>query len=341
MSSPNVKVRRQLSRDQRLQILTLRTEGLTYKDISQRLNVTPRAVQYACDQGHPTPKKRRGGPVKIQGPEVRTLIDFVSFSPTNRRLTYRELAVTCELGVGWKAVRNCLQREGFGRRVARATPLTNEDIRDLRLEWVELHLWWTPQMWTMILWTDETWVNGDCRARIFITRRPGEEYDLTCIAPKQKSSQGWMFWGSFAGSQKGPHLFWEKAWGKINSATYSERVLPLVHAYLLENPEKQFMQDNAPPHTSAYTNARLQERGIEPIVWPPNSPDLNPIENVWAKMKQHIEVHHPGHLTKPQLKTALAEAWDSIDSDYLNKLIESMPDRCWEVYLNDGGPIPY
>lgn len=38
-----------------------------------------------------------------------------------------------------------------------------------------------------------------------------------------------MFWGSFYGNEKGPCLFWEKEWGTITSARYTERIVPLIY----------------------------------------------------------------------------------------------------------------
>lgn len=40
-----------------------------------------------------------------------------------------------------------------------------------------------------------------------------------------------MFWGSFSGRGKGPGFFWEKAWGIINVASYSERTIPIIDEY--------------------------------------------------------------------------------------------------------------
>ena len=53
------------------------------------------------------------------------------------------------------------------------------------------------------------------------------------------------------------------------------------------------MQDNAPSHSAARTMQEFRDRGIIPIKWPPCSPDLNPIESVWNKMKYFIHFKHP------------------------------------------------
>lgn len=48
------------------------------------------------------------------------------------------------------------------------------------------------------------------------------------------------------------------------------------------------MQDNTSPHKAALTLEEMKERGIHVIDWPPYSPDLNPIEWVWNKMKDWL-----------------------------------------------------
>jgi len=45
---------------------------------------------------------------------------------------------------------------------------------------------------------------------------------------------------------------------------------------------------NAPAHSARNTRAELQNRGLNVMEWPPYSPDLNPIEMVWSKMKDHV-----------------------------------------------------
>jgi len=101
------------------------------------------------------------------------------------------------------------------------------------------------------------------------------------------------------------------------------------------------MQDNAPGHRGKKTQAEIQRRKMSKIIWPPYSPDLNPIEKIWDWMKDYIENVFPEQMTYPQLRAAVQEAWDSITVDQLKELIDSMHDRCQAVIDADGKQTPY
>ena len=69
---------------------------------------------------------------------------------------------------------------------------------------------------------------------------------------------------------------------------------------------------------------------------PACSPDLNPIETVWKKMKEYTQAHHGGNLFYDKLRVAGREAWDSISEDMPGGLISEMKARCWAVIQANG-----
>jgi len=93
------------------------------------------------------------------------------------------------------------------------------------------------------------------------------------------------------------------------------------------NPELILMQDGAPGHAAAETQD-FHERGIYPIFWPAFSPDLNPIETVWNRMKDYIMRYPDYHSSYEKLRSVAKEAWDAIGAEELLALVREMPARC-------------
>jgi transposase len=347
MDEPSTpKHRKQLNRDQRLMVHTLYNAGHTQKWISTHLSFTLRQVQYVLS-GPVTPKQRTGRPPVLTPEQVQELILFVRTSKKTRQMTYFELARHFEdWHIGEYVVRHSLRSAGYRRRVALQKPPLSPANRAKRVAFAEAHILWTVEQWNTILWSDESRVCGGRHRKKRVTRLPNETLEDTCVVDKVPKKRGWMFWGCFSGSRKGPALFWEKEWGSINTERYCERVVPLVHGWVRMYPGLVFMQDNASSHSSRATSRELLSREVQVLSWPPFSPDLNPIEGVWNKMKDYIEIHYPDldfgrQRTYPQLRNIVKEAWDSITPEYLASIVFSMRERCEAVLAAQGGYTKY
>jgi transposase len=99
------------------------------------------------------------------------------------------------------------------------------------------------------------------------------------------------------------------------------------------------LQDNDPKHKSNLVQEWIRASGIDVLDWPPYSPDLNPIENLWADVKRRAEMDNPK--TKEDLKTALRKSWSEIDARLIKELIKSMSKRCKLVREKQGWMTGY
>ena len=75
------------------------------------------------------------------------------------------------------------------------------------------------------------------------------------------------------------------------------------------------------------------------IDWPSQSPDINPIENLFAWVKQTLIKRGPKNIT--ELKEELTDVWENINADFLKNFWDSMPRRCQLVIDNNGHAIKY
>ena len=89
------------------------------------------------------------------------------------------------------------------------------------------------------------------------------------------------------------------------------------------------MQDNAPIYKAYKVTEFFAEMGIEVMAWPPYSPDLNPIENLWKILKAEIDRAHPELKGMGNSQAAMdfmiqyiQEAWETLAPELLNKLAE-------------------
>ncbi len=80
-----------------------------------------------------------------------------------------------------------------------------------------------------------------------------------------------------------------------------------------------FQQDLAPAHTAKGTKSWFNDHGVTVLDWPANSPDLNPIENLWGIVKRKMRDTRPNNAD--ELKATVKETWASIPPQQCHKLI--------------------
>ncbi|KAK3569607.1 hypothetical protein QTP86_002602 [Hemibagrus guttatus] len=108
---------------------------------------------------------------------------------------------------------------------------------------------------------------------------------------------------------------------------------------LFEDADFIFQQDLAPAHTAKSTKSWLNDHGVGVLDWPANSPDLNPIENLWGIVKRKMRNKRPKNAD--ELKATVKETWASIPPQQCHKLITSMPRRIEAIIKAREAPTKY
>ena len=177
---------------------------------------------------------------------------------------------------------------------------------------------------------------GDNVTDVWVFRRLGERD--RCLPEQVKSrvrnTVSLMLWGCFAGCFKGPLVALH---GVQTAQTYVQLLVPFIIETLPENGvfDAIFQQDNAPTHTAHITQNYLQQQGFVIMKSPPSSPDMNPIEHLWAVLKKELFRRFPDtpdlpggpEVVQHALAERLAIVWADIGPDTMNALIDSMPRR--------------
>ena len=117
-----------------------------------------------------------------------------------------------------------------------------------------------------------------------VRRSPGSNrYASKFVIKTVKHAASVMAWGGFSMAGRGGLHFLEKG-VTMNSDRYIEVLRNHCFPFMIRHNNDMLLQDSAPCHASKKTKAFIQEEGpegIQLIDWPGNSPDCNPIENLW------------------------------------------------------------
>lgn len=100
-----------------------------------------------------------------------------------------------------------------------------------------------------------------------------------------------------------------------------------------------FESDNDPKHTARHTEDFLVGLQVPILKIPSNSPDVSPIENLYAILKQNFAKKR--YFTLEELQKATVKEWANIESNITEQLISSMPDRIQVIITNKGGYTKY
>ena len=102
-----------------------------------------------------------------------------------------------------------------------------------------------------------------------------------------------------------------------------------------------FQQYNPRSHIGQVTKKHLKEKNIKTLQWPVQSPDLNPVENIWGILTEKIYKNRLVYKSKNELKNEILEEWEKIEIKLIKKLIKGLDKRYDNIIENDGRIVFY
>lgn len=320
-------------------ILKWHSEGKSQREIAKIVGASRCMVQNALKMQKTV--ENRGPKRKTTSQTDRRIGHVSKCDPFKSSTTIKQ---ELQLAISTRTIRRRLQEQSLHGRVARKVPLLSaKNIRN-RIDFAKQHLDWAGsngiKKWRNILWSDETKMNlFGSDGRTYVRRPPGREFLPAYTKKTVKHGGGCiMLWGCFSWYGVGP-IYWIKQ--IMDQHEYTNILETVMHTYAEENmPLKWvFQQDNDPKHTSRKAKQFFVNNSIHVLPWPSQSPDLNPIENLWKDLKTAVSAYKTKN--KQELWEAVQKEWAAIPVERCQRLVESMPRRCSAVMKSKGCATKY
>ncbi len=192
--------------------------------------------------------------------------------------------------------------------------------------------------WKNVAWPDESrFLLRHSEGRVRIWRKENESMDPSCLVSMVQAGGGVgdIFlahfvplstnWASFKRHSLPKYCCWP-------CPSLYDYSVPIFWCY--------FQQDNAPCHKlKSSQTGFLNEFTLHK--WPPQSPDFNPIEQLWDVVERDIHIMDVQPTNLQQLRDAIISIWTNISEECFQHLVESMPRIIKVVLKANGGPTRY
>lgn len=309
-------------------------DGKSLRWIAKRLGRSDNTIRYYFKTKNN--KKEKPGPKpKLSNKTKRLILRNAS----NKSTSLSKIKADMDLNVSKETIRKVLVKSPniqFRKKLVKP-PLT-EQHKQKRLVWAKDRVTWVEN-WKNVVWSDEKKFNLDGPDG-FAYYWHDQRKDKLIYSKRHTGGGSVMIWGCFNFNGKSNLALIS---GNMNQWSYqaylTNYLLPFLDEYGGENPV--FQQDNCRCHTAKSTIQWLKDRNIEVMQWPPYSPDLNPIENIWGVLARRLYAGGRQFNSVDDLKNEIIRCWDGLEKTILENVVNSMPERIYQIIYGHGNSTKY
>ena len=330
----------QLTTVERAAIVTLHKIGWLHKDIAAKIPCSVKTVSLwvrRWEEEHSLDDKERSGRPRCTEEETDETME--EFAEEKKFVTPRDIRRELQLACSARTVRRRLDEVDLFGRVAREADTYDARILRLRLSFARGFLHFTEAEWDTVICSDEVHFCLGHHGQVWVQRPPGTAYAPQYCKPAGEPAATVTLWGCLCSKGVGAgRLFL----GEINSQLYRdilEHNLKPTYQRFYPRGLWRFLQDNASPHYTATVNTWMHNHGVHIMEFPPRSPDLNPIENLWHVLKHRVEHRNPR--TAEELEQFIAEEYEAVSEEECATLMRSMPARLQQCIAFEGHKTKY
>ncbi|KAH7978859.1 hypothetical protein HPB49_007093 [Dermacentor silvarum] len=318
--------------DERLRIVELYTKEYSQRAVvamvKRPLKTMIRIIRAFGDENRIKDAPRKPRPRVITQEDDMNIVAYVADNP---RASLSEIRQCFQLTASKTTVKRRLAEAGLKSRMAAQKPLLTNVNKSKHLSFAQRHEVWSANDWGRVVFSDECTftTKWDQRARVW---RP----DRTRFRPQfvqRVAASGRTVgsaWGCITCDGLGPLV---RIQGALTADIYSNILdtvgFPHITSHITPQHDCIFQHDRSPVHTAKKLDRLLQQRGVTVLMDPPQSPDLNVIENVWGRMKTTLSRLSLHGKSVDDLWAAVNEEWERLkcDSSFTEALYRSLPER--------------
>ncbi|KAF0726182.1 hypothetical protein Ae201684P_020310 [Aphanomyces euteiches] len=317
-------------------IKALRKHNISPQEIAKTINRSKSVVyKFLANPETYGTAVRLGRPPIVSETAKRYMIRLASCTGESAKVIKKESGTpVCERRV--QQILHEAPHPKYTKRVA--APKLTQVHKDARLKYAEDNTT-DPPTWGEIIWSDEKKFNldGPDGFKYYwhdLRKEPNSFFS------RQNGGGSVMIWACFSSRGKSDLAFLR---GNQDSVSYVQTLQPYLFPFAHTHHGKNFtfQQDGASIHRSNFTLVFLNEMDVRLFPHPALSPDLNPIENLWAILARSVYYKGKKYRSTDELELAITKAWVKIPIETLQTLVKSMPRRCFGVARANGGFTKY